>query len=290
MIFHSHLFAQLKHSLSFKSTLIMLALTQAPLSWGSTPSPTQIHPTASQLRVRSFTEWMSPAFTENGSHVPTDQGTPLTPTHSFNIVWADYTLTQHFKLLFWQRYKTFFGVGENISPLTTRFRNPRLALRWVNFIKNPNVSATYDFYIQPGFAPEAQNLGRNLEFGFRTVTQYSIPTSRLRIGATTEFTISTSPTPFNRGQNYYGWLTTALLYDLSPKLSAQSFITVNFKQNRGTRLTDVRYDTPLPFIQNGVGYQITPSVSTSLLLNNYLNQAPTLRNTWASLWFSIAWI
>ena len=277
-----------KRIFNLKALWMAIPLIATQLSWGATSPSTP--PSASLLRVRSFTEWMSPALTQNGSSVPTEQGTPLTPTHSFNIIWADYTLSQNFKLLLWQRYKTFFGTGVNITPLTTRFRNPRLALRWVNFTSNPHLSATADFYLQPGIAPEAQNLGRNVELGFRTVTQYSIPKSRLKLGMTTELTWSYSSTPISQGQNYYGWFTSALNYDLSQKLSAQSFITVNFKQNRGTPWTDLRYDTPLPFIQNGFGYQLNSSISGSLLINNYLYQAPTLRNTWASLWLSIAWI
>ena len=277
---------------SFKAltsfTLILLiAAPQA--SFGSTPSAISIEELKSKTRMKSFTEWMSPSLSENGTYMPTPEGKKLSPSNSFSIVWADYPILRNMRVLFWQRYKVFFG--EQGAPfLSTRFRNPRFALRWLDVIDHPNFSTTYDFYIQPGLAQEAKSLNRDLELGFRTVTQYSIPATRWRLGATTEFTWSTSLTPTSKGQNYYGWITTAIHYDLSPRLAAQSFVTINFKQNRGTPWFNLVYDAPLPYIQNGLGYQFSSSLSASFLLNNYLNHTPTLKNTWASLWLTLTWL
>jgi hypothetical protein len=284
--------AVLKYSnLSFIFIFILIstnqisqAATHSLISIDSLPSEIK-----SKVRMKSFTEWMSPSFSDNGTYIPTPDGQSLAPSNSFSIVWADYTLSRHLKILFWQRYKVLFG-SKDSAFLSTRFRNPRLAIRWIDLVPYPNFSTTYDFYIQPGFAQEAETLGREFEFGFRTVTQYSIPATRWRLGATTEFTISTTPSSMIKGQNYYGWVTTAIQYDLSPQLAAQSFITVNFKQNRGTPWLNAIYDTPLPYIQNGIGYQLSSNLSASLLINNYLNQAPTLKNTWASLWLTFTWI
>jgi len=83
------------------STSPLLSTTTASNTATTAARSSSDSPVPSLLRVRSFTEWMSPALTQNGSSVPNEQGTPLTPTHSFNILWADYTLSQNFKLLLW---------------------------------------------------------------------------------------------------------------------------------------------------------------------------------------------
>lgn len=243
----------------------------------------------SRIRMRTFTEFMTPGFQDNPSSVPHSNGSQLLPTNTFNIAWIDYKIAENYYILYWQRaVLTLASIGQqgmNITP-----RNPRFALRRTQIFNVPNLSTTYDFYIQPGLAPEATTAGRKLEVGFRTSTAYSFPSSKWSIGMVTEFTTAYSAGTQEGGADVYGWLMPWVNYSFSSVLSAQLYLPYNFQHIRRNAWYDFELDTPHPYSQAGLGVNFSDSVSASFLLNTYLNVTPTLKTSWASVWLSIAFM
>jgi hypothetical protein len=242
-------------------------------------SKTTLQTLQEKVRVRTFTEFMSPAFRGNPRNVPDEEGADLLPTNSFNIAWMDYEIAQDWKVVYWQRFNINFAPTSRGDGIHTVARNPRFALRKINLFDNPNISSTYDFYVQPGLAPEASESGRTIEGGIRTNTSYALPKSSWSVGAITEFTLSK-----DKAASYYGWVMTWASYDLNPTFSTQHYVTVNFLNQTGKPLSKLDWDAPKPYIQNGIGINVSKAVWASVFLNNYLLTTPTLKNTWASLW------
>lgn len=241
-----------------------------------------------KIRLRSFSEYMTPAFDNHENYIPYGDGSKLLPTNLFNIVWIDYEIAKDVKVVYWQRSNTNFASsdkGENFSFVP---RNPRFALRKVNVFNNPNLTTTYDIYFQPGLAPEGNGAGRNFEFGFRTATSYAFPSSKWSIGAITETTgaIANAPSGPEGSSNLYGWAMPWTSYELNKIFSTQHYMSVAFQHVRGT--TGIEPDYPMPFnMQNGIGVNVSEQVWLAAFINNYLNRTPTLANTWVSVWLSL---
>jgi len=250
----------------------------------SVEEKTNIKTFKERFRFQTFTEFMTPAINNNQNQVPTPEGGQLIPTNTYNILWADYEFARDFKFLYWQRLWIDFANSQSAQGVGVFHRNPRFALRKVNVLNIPNLNTTYDFYIQPGWSPEAGSGGRDFEFGFRTTHSYTIPKSRWNIGATTELTYSISNQDVP-GASTYGWVMSWLSYELNKTFATQTFASVNLQHNRGT--TGIQWDYPMPYIQNGIGMNVTDSIWAAVFINNYMTTAPTLSNTWASLWLSI---
>ncbi len=242
-----------------------------------------------KVRMRTFTEFMTPAIDNHQNYIPWEDGSALLPTNTFNIVWVDYEIAKDTKIVYHQRFNMNYAASPRGEGVHTVFRNPRIALRRMNVFNVPNLNTMYDVYIQPGLAPESELAGRNLEFGFRTNTSYSIPRSRFTIGAYSEFTTAicfNKPGP-QGSSNAYGWLMPWASYDLNKTFSTQHYATVSFQHIRETQ--GIVHDYPMPLnVQNGIGINISENIWAALLLNNYLNTKPTLANTWASAWLVLS--
>ncbi len=241
-----------------------------------------------KTRARTFTEFMTPALDNHGNSIPYENGGQLGPTNTANIVWVDYEIAENTKLVYHQRFAMTYASTATDPAFSTVFRNPRFALRKVNVFKVPNLTTTYDLYFQPGLAREAERAGRDLEFGFRTVTYYLIPRSKVTLGAITEFTLARSNqlNAPHGSANLYSWLMPNASYELNKIFSTQHYLTLSFQHTRGTQ--GLQYDYPMPFnIQNGIGVNISENIWAAAFINNYLNTAPTWSNTWASLWLSL---
>jgi hypothetical protein len=241
-----------------------------------------------KIRVRTFSEFMAPAIQGNSGSVPDTDGSRLMSTNTFNIAWMDYEIAKDWKIVYWQRFIVNFASPAGDFNLSTYTRNPRFAIRRVNFFSNPNISSTYDLYIQPGLGDEAapSAAGRTVEGGFRTNTSYVVPRSKWNIGAITEFTVSYSKTN-TTDANIYGWAMPWMSYDLTPTFSTQHYATINFQHLRGKNIDRIDWDYPMPYTQNGIGINVSKVVWASIFINNYLTTAPTLKNTWASLWIAL---
>jgi hypothetical protein len=243
----------------------------------------------SKLRFRTFTEFMAPAALSNSpTQIPEPDGSSAAPTNVFNIAWMDYEIAENYRILYWQRFTVNLASGGALTGVNTIARNPRFALRRTNVFSNPNISSTYDIYIQPGITPEAISAGRNFEFGFRTNTSYSAPSSRLSFGAITEFTVSLSSKsgPSDRA-NIYGWAMPWVSYKLNKLFSTEHYLTINFQHKEGKPLQSIELDTYLPYIQNGIGITLSEQFWAAVFVNNYLIAPPSLQNTWASVWLAM---
>ena len=229
---------------------------------------------------------MTPSITGGTGSIPWEDGKALLPTNLLNIVWADYEIAKDIRVGYWQRMNVNLISSPRGNGVHTVMRNPRFAIRKLNVYNVVGLNTIYDFYVQPGFAPESRPdaMGRSLEFGFRTSHAYPIPASRFNVGLVTEVTKAFS---FNGDPvaNVYGWAMPWTSYDLSKTFSTQHIMSVSFQQLSKDPWYRVVHDYPMPLaIQNGIGINLSENISTSLLVNNYLNTAPTLKNTWASLW------
>lgn len=247
-----------------------------------------------KLRIRSFTEFMTPAISGNGFNTPSSTGPTapktdvegvLGPTYTFNYFWVDYEIGNDWKVVFWQRYFVFFGPDE----VTTLARNPRFAIRKVNPFASKNLTGTYDLYIQPGTSPEAFNvMSRSFEFGFRHNTAYVFPASKWSIGAVGEITYSLSSTGAMTGTNYNGWIMPWVSYEINPTFSTLNFLTLNFQHFRKDGSANLLvWDLPAPMTQNGIGINLAKEVQVSVLLNTYLHEPPTLKNSFFSIWLNL---
>ena len=262
---------------------------EVPVSESTSTRESTWHLLKEKLRIRTFTEVMSPAFQEHGTSVPDLNGTDLAPTNLFTIAWADYEITPNYRVFFWQRFMLFLANDPTTSAGSISPRNPRFGIRRTNLFKNPNISTTYDLYVQPGLAPESMSQGRSLEVGFRTNTSYTIPNSKWSIGEVTELNASFSDHG-GPGSNAYGWSMSWASYEFSKPFATEHFLTFNFMQQRGDSWSQIQWDYPKPYIQNGIGVNVTDKVWAALFLNNYILEAPTLGNTWTSFWLSLEFL
>jgi hypothetical protein len=242
-----------------------------------------------KLRAGSFTEYMTPAFSGNPFAIPTPGGDPLSSHNISSFFWTDYQIGDELRFLYFQKHVVnFAALNSNSSGII--FRNPRFAIRKTKVFDHPNILSVYDFYLQPGIAPEADpsQAGRAFEVGFRTNTTYALPGSNWNIGFISEFTYAFLNK--STGSDMYGGLTPWLSYTISKRFKTNHNLTVNFLHPKGDTLFGFQPDTPLPYIQNGVGFNVSDSLSASFLLNNYLSALPSIQNTWASVWLNVIFL
>lgn len=228
----------------------------------------------SKVRSAVWAEYMTPNYSS----------TQFPP--SYAIAWLDYDIGKDFKVLYWQRSFIFANTPTGFQGVQFEVRNPRFALRKINVIQIPNLSSTYDLYVQPGLGNEANRGGRHIEVGFRTNHSYAIPHSKWSTGMTTEVTSATSFFSDLRGANLYGWVMPWFNYEINKTFSTQHYFAYNFQHYRTKPWNVISLDEPFPYIQNGVGINITDKVSTTLLINHSTLKPLALGNLWASLWMS----
>ncbi|MEO5970953.1 MAG: hypothetical protein ABIQ95_13575 [Bdellovibrionia bacterium] len=240
----------------------------------------------SKLRIRNFIEFMTPALQGQSSSIPNSDGSGYIPTTVFNIFSADYEIAPNYRILYTQRVFLFLTEDPDFQSMSIFGRDPRFGLRRTQVFDLPNLNTTYDLYFQPGISNNQISGGNRFEVGFRTSTNYVLPGTRWTLGIVQELTTGYLDV-YGTGLRAYGWFVPWFSYDLSDKISLQHFTNLAFKNPRNLTWTQFKWDDQPPFMQNGVNFNLTKSVSASLFLNNYLGVAPTLRNTWASLWLSI---
>jgi hypothetical protein len=199
----------------------------------------------------------------------------------------DYEIKKDYRLLYFQRNRLIFSNQGSLGHSEFQLQDPRLGIRMTQNFDHVGLTTTYDLYIQPGVTRDAQKIGRNFDFGVRTNTSYDISGSRMSIGAITDISVSS----FNQSGSAADLVGVAALwgsYLLNTRLSSQHWVVVPFKHQQGTALTHFSFDLPnMPVAQNGVGVSVSKRMWTSLMLNNYLFAVPSLRNTWASMWFNL---
>ncbi len=239
-----------------------------------------------KLQIRSFTEFMTPALRGKSPSIPNSDGSEFIPTSLFNIFTADYEIAPNYRILYYQRVFLLLSSSATLQGGSIFGRDPRFALRRTQLLNVPNLNTAIDLYFQPGISNNQISGGNHLEVGFRTNTAYAPPGTRWGFGIVQEFTTGYLDAS-GSGQRAYGWFMPWVSYDISQRFSLQHYSNLAFKNPRNLPWTEFQWDDQPPFMQNGFNFILTKSVTTSLFLNNYLGVAPTLSNTWASLWLSI---
>jgi len=274
--------ALIAHTQTWADPSMTLSATEEPSTWQLIQS---------KLRAGTFTEFMTPAaFSIDSLKIPNTDGSGIAPSNVYTDAWAGYEFAPNYELLYWQRFTVNLQSNNPYPGVHALARNPRFALRRTHVFNNPSISSIYDIYIQPGVAPEATLEGRSFEIGCRTFTNYNFPSSRLSVGAATEFTVSlsSSTSPITDRADIYGWAMPWLEYKLSKFFSTEHFVTVNYQHKQGTPWSSFDLDAYLPFIQNGIGITFSDQLWAAVLINNYLIVAPSLQNTWASVWIMVS--
>ncbi len=247
----------------------------------------------SRLRIRSFSEFMTPVFHEFSKHqVPSPQGGSAFTSNIFNIAWMDYEIAPRSYLLLWQRF--FINSFASLDPggLVAVARNPRFAYRRTQIWDHPDWSTTYDFYLQPGLAPENRSMDRTLEVGFRASNNFHPQGSDWTLGLTFELTANpqwTSPPASVAGNrvDYYGSTFMFVEHKINDLFASEHYLSVNFQHFQGSAPASLQLDLPMPYTQNGIGISLSPQFWVAVFINNYVIQPPTLKTTWASLWLSM---
>jgi hypothetical protein len=242
-----------------------------------------------KLRVRNFSEIMSPAFKGNPSSVPYPDGRQFTPGILYNIFWADYEFAPNYKVVYWQRAIITLNSNQNFQNAIFP-RDPRFALRRTKVFDIPRLDTTFDVYIQPRVMQNMFTTKNHFEVGFRTNSSYAFPRSKWNIGLISEFTTGYLD-PTGKGARAFGWAMPWASYDWTSKFSTQHYVTLPVANSRDSCWRHFAWDDPsLPYIQNGISYSLSSTLTTSVFLNNYLMTKPSLKNTWASVWLSLAFL
>jgi hypothetical protein len=241
-----------------------------------------------KLRIRSFNEFMSPAFYGKSPTIPASNGDPQAPTLMVGYFSLDYELSANYRLLYFQRNSMEFAEFQGAPAYQLKLKDPRFGLRKLEVVSVPGLFTQFDFYFQPGITDQSKQMGRILDLGVRTVTSYSIPESRLSVGAITDLSMGFFQGS-QGGSDLTGVVAPWVGYELSSHFGTQHLLVMTFKNTRGKSLGNLEWDFPgMPILQNGISYTMNSHVSLSLFLNNYLLAPPSLKNTWASLWVSLA--
>lgn len=131
-----------------------------------------------KLRIRNFTEFMTPALQGSSSAIPSSDGSDYIPTTLFNIFSADYEITPNYRLLYYQRVFLLLTTNSGFQGMSLFGRDPRFALRRTQIFDVPNLNTSYDLYFQPGISNNQISGGNRFEVGFRTNTNYTPPGTR----------------------------------------------------------------------------------------------------------------
>jgi hypothetical protein len=169
-------------------------------------------------------------------------------------------------------------------------KDPRFGLRGVQLFNVSGLTSTIDLFVQPGVMTQSRNIGRLMDIGFRASAIYVVPGSRWEFGAIAEVTNSHFQAG-ETGTNLSGFVSPWASYRINSKLTTQHWLIVPFEHQKGEPWTNLSYGaTEKPFIQTGLGYDVTDTFWVSLLVNNYLFTAPSLKNTFGSILISKAFM
>ncbi len=244
-----------------------------------------------KTRVRTFSEWMSPAVDGPENSVPSADGsTPLDPTNIFHILWTDYEFKKNFRLLYFQRLQSNLTENSN-APSGTAWSDPRFALRMTDFFASKQWTTTLDLYYHAPTSDSSRTINRTGEVGAQWAGLYSIPRNRWSVGFLSEIRRSFFSTSGSGGSTWSGFVAPRAQYEINSKLTTQHWLVAPYRQVRaaGSEIDGAwRWGYPYkPFLQNGLGWTATEQIWLGLLVNNYVGERPTLSNTWASAWLSL---
>jgi hypothetical protein len=206
----------------------------------------------------------------------------------FSIVQADYEFMKDSRLLLFQRMTSNLGAAAGLPGGKFRFLDPRVGWRQTNVISNPDfLGSTIDFYAQLPLSSQSQQQQRALDLGVQGNFSYLVPKSKLTLGVVTDVRGSFYQAALGNN-NFQGFFAPWASYELSRKFSTQHWFNLPWRHKQEDAWDSIGWAFPgRPYIQNGIGLSANKFLWFSLMINNYVDTAPTLQNTWASLWVSV---
>ncbi len=267
-----------------------MTLLQAEISGENVTTETQStwQTLRNKTRMQVWFETMSPAFQGNPLSVPKANGTVYSPAFIQNISWIDYEMINGWKLLYSQKLNMNLAGKQSLSVTA---KNPRFGIRKSQVWKSSYLLTDYDLYLQPAWGAKVlpPSTQQSFESGFKTSTTYIFPHSQWTIGFLTDIVFSFySQNENSVGPNVYGGVQSWTSYRINSKWSTQHWIHLPFFQKSGTGISWDGGTGVQPYVQNGICFEMSPTVSMSAFINMHLLAAPRLQNTWASLWLNLA--
>jgi hypothetical protein len=254
----------------------------------STGQKSKIQRIWDKTRIRHFSEFMTPPIEFKGQSVLGPDGAPVDPMNIFSIFWMDYEFAKDFRVLYFQRVpfnlvETPAGPGPDAT-----ISDPRFALRITNFLPEV-VRSQVDIYAQPGWSRGSAHIGRLVEPGFQLNFSWTPKHGKFTVGFLGDWRFSVFKRTELGQRNMYGFAAPWFSYNITSKLSTQSWFNFPYRHDDGKPWLDLRWGYPgEAYMQNGLGYQISEMFWGALLINNYMLSTPRARNTWFSLWLSTA--
>ncbi len=285
------------HLICLSSVFFTLANVYSPAVYADPISLTQTSENEStwqlikkKLRVRTFSEFMTPSLNGESGSVPRFNGRSFSPTSIFHIFWTDYEIAPHYRVVYWQRMLLFLNSNIDFQGIQFLPRHPRFAIRRTEVFDVPQLSTTYDLFVQYD-VDNYYSTHNSFEVGIRTNTSYAFPQSHWSLGMIQEYTTSYLTPNAQGNMRAYGWFMPWVSYEINSKFSTQHYVTMPFQNMRNAPWTTFIWDDPgMPYTQNGISMNVSETVWASVFINNYLLTAPTLQNTWASLWLSLTFL
>ncbi|MGE4234395.1 MAG: hypothetical protein AB7F43_13795 [Bacteriovoracia bacterium] len=239
-------------------------------------------------RFFTFSELMGPAFKANPASIPTNKGQQLDPINLYTTTQLDFEIAPKTRILWYQRIPYYISHNTLNEVNNVEFFDPRFAYRKLDFIDYPGAKSTADFYFQPGSSHISADIGRLADIGFAINMKAPFAKTNWQVGWLSDFRLSFfKANGVSDGHVVSGYLSPWAGYYITPRLQTQHWLVVPYLHNRNEPLNTWGWGYPgAPFVQNGLGYSVSPRVWVALLLNNYVNIAPKLENTWMSFWLS----
>lgn len=266
------------------------SVTPPPAPQTTGPTPVSSHPSVSKLRMKLNSEFMTPPLSTESNSVPGPAGEEYQPMNLFSIFWADYEIAPHFRLLYWQRALALITPGDADGALSVNFRDPRFAVRYSNQFLNKNISFTADTYIQAPLSAASSKMKKIGDIGFRTATTYTPSGSRFTVGTVTDLNTSFYSETGTGGTNFLAAAAPFMEYTINKNFTTEHWLALTLYHKRDVSWSDLTWNDQAPYMQNGITWNATDSLSVSALLNNYLTALPSVHNSWISLWVSVAFI
>jgi hypothetical protein len=242
-----------------------------------------------KIKASLFTEVMTPAIDSSSATVPDPSGAPFDPVNAFNLFQTAYAFSPRMSAFYLQRLPLNLNSldAPQRSDLDLTFTDPRFGIRLTIPKDKGNWSRTLDLYTQPGLSEGSQRNGRQFDVGAQGNISYSTTNGKWTFGSLGEYRRNFFRSSATGIADFQGFVAPYINYNITEKLSTQSWGSFAYRHERGTDLNNVQWSGQgLPYVQNGLGYQATEKIWVAGLVNNFIGTAPTLQNTWFSLWIS----
>lgn len=248
---------------------------------------------AAEIHLSHFSEFMSPAFTSShaNSAVPGPGGEEYAPSQILNNTWLGYQFQDHWSFIYWQNSQlnlnSLSDPGDLGSGMSFLLNDPRFEIRYDRQLNFSGWSLMTDLFLEPGMTEASRSAGKKTAVGIHQEFEAPISASRFTMGYVLETIFGFYGAEAEQAIDFCGVFQPWLKYSFNDWLSTQHWVSLPYRHQHGQSGSGWYWDAAgLPYVQNGVGADLSDKISVSVMLNQYLGAPMTLKNTWASLWLN----